>query len=435
MLFLKPSEITIAPDRQRRLHDIKKEQELAASIESVGLLHPPVVRKIGESYTLVAGERRFRALSSILDFGGSFRVAGEAWPGQRPADCIPVLPLDSLDANAAEEAELDENIKRVDLTWQERAAAVARLAALRGRQNVAVGAPKPTVASIAAELERQPASVREDLLVAAHLSNPEVAKAKTAGDALKALKKVEQRAKMAQRAADVQSSAIPLHATHRLILGNAVEELRKIPPTSVQVILSDPPYGMGANDFGDIGAVAPSDHRYDDSLESWHELMAATVPELWRVCADGAALYLFCDFDRFADLRAALAAAGFRVHRTPILWIKPNGQRVPWPKSGPRRAYELCLFAMKGEHLVNKLENDWVSAAADENLGHSAQKPLDLMRNLLRRSAKPGDVVLDPFMGTASVLPAAHELLCTYIGIELEAASYGIATTRLGDLK
>jgi DNA modification methylase len=432
MLFLKPSEIIVAPNRQRRLHDISKEQELAHSIETIGLLHPPVVRTTPEGYVLVAGERRYRAISSIIDFGGSFRVAGET---TLPAGVVPVLALAELSEDAAEEAELDENIKRVDLTWQERAAAVARLAALRGRQNALTGAPKPTVASIAAELERQPASVREDMLVAAHLSNPEVAKAKTAGDALKALKKVEQRAKMVLRAEAVQSSAIPLHATHKLILGDAIEELRKMADASANIVLSDPPYGMGADSFGDVGDIAPTDHRYDDSLESWKALMAAFVPELFRVCADGAAVYLFCDFDRFSDLRAFLARIGFRVHRTPILWLKPNGQRVPWPKSGPRRAYELCLFAMKGEHLVNKLENDYVIAAPDENLGHSAQKPLDLMRNLLRRSAKPGDVVLDPFMGTASVLPAAHELLCTYIGIELEAASFGIATTRLEKLK
>ena len=273
MLFLKPSEIIVAPNRQRRLHDISKEQELAQSIESIGLLHPPVVRREGESFILVAGERRFRALSSILDFGGTFRTAGEAWPGQRPSDCIPVLPMEELSADAAEEAELDENIKRVDLTWQERAAAVARLAALRGRQNTLTGAPKPTVASIAAELERQPASVREDLLVAAHLTNPEVAKAKTAGDALKALKKVEQRAKMVQRAADVQSSAIPLHATHRLILGEALGEIAKLSDGSVQVVLSDPPYGMGANEFGDLGAIAPQRpqvRRLPQSLDPSH---------------------------------------------------------------------------------------------------------------------------------------------------------------------
>ena len=300
---------------------------------------------------------------------------------------------------------------------------------------MAVGASPATVATIAAELERQPASVREDLLVARHLNNPEVASAKTAGDALKALKRVEQREKMQLRAEAVQTATTPLHAKHTLLLGEALEEIAKLPPSSVNVVLSDPPYGMGADSFGDVGAIAPTDHRYDDSPEAWAALVEKLCPELFRVCADGAAVYLFCDFDRFAQLRSLLALAGFKVHRTPLVWLKPNGQRVPWPKSGPRRAWELCLFAMKDEHQVNKLENDWVLAAPDENLGHSAQKPVELMRNLLKRSAKPGDTVLDPFMGTGSVLPAAHELLCTYIGVELEKASFGIATTRLEKLK
>jgi site-specific DNA-methyltransferase (adenine-specific) len=67
----------------------------------------------------------------------------------------------------------------------------------------------------------------------------------------------------------------------------------------------------------------------------------------------------------------------------------------------------------------------------DENVGHPAQKPVPLLVDLLRRSARPGDRVLDPFMGSGSTVLAANELKLACTGIELDEAAYGIAARRL----
>jgi DNA modification methylase len=58
-----------------------------------------------------------------------------------------------------------------------------------------------------------------------------------------------------------------------------------------------------------------------------------------------------------------------------------------------------------------------------------------LCRDLLRRSAKPGDSVLDPFCGTGVIYPACHEVKCKATGIELDPAACGIAAQRLKELK
>jgi len=71
----------------------------------------------------------------------------------------------------------------------------------------------------------------------------------------------------------------------------------------------------------------------------------------------------------------------------------------------------------------------------DSNLGHAAQKPVALFKDLLSRSVKPGDRVLDPFGGSGPILPAAHELPCTATLVEIDPASFGIAVKRSRELK
>ena len=119
--------IKILPDRQRRNFSADALHELTESIRERGLFHPIVLRIVGDDYVLVSGERRLRAMTDIYDLGGSFKHDGEAIR----ESFIPYTLLNELDELAIEEAELEENIRRADLTWQERAAAHARLSALR----------------------------------------------------------------------------------------------------------------------------------------------------------------------------------------------------------------------------------------------------------------------------------------------------------------
>ena len=144
--------------------------------------------------------------------------------------------------------------------------------------------------------------------------------------------------------------------------------------------------------------------------------------------------YVFCDIDNFVILKQRMQAAGWRVFRTPLIWVNPSAMRAPWPEHGPQRKYQLILYAIKGDKSVNQLYPDVLVYSSDENLGHQAQKPVGLYSDLLRRSARPGDTVLDPFGGTGTVLPAAHEHKCRATYIEADASAYGIAIGRLKDL-
>jgi len=176
------SAITVAPNRQRRAFPLAKLNELVESIQTSGLFNAIVLRKEGDSYVLVSGERRLRACSDIWDLGGTVRYDGAPVPTGE----IPYTLLEALDPLSRELAELDENIRRDDLTWQERAAAVARVAALRTEQAAAEGTPPPTTADLAEDLF-QPAragvagdsdygrqAIRQQIAVSRFLDDPEV---------------------------------------------------------------------------------------------------------------------------------------------------------------------------------------------------------------------------------------------------------------------
>lgn len=432
------SSLHIAPNRQRSEHPIEAHQELVESIRQHGILHPPVVRTAADGTpTLIAGERRYRAMSDIIELGGRIWYAGE----ELPEGFIPVNDLGDLSPLEAEEAELEENIRRVDLTWQECTQATLRLANLREAQHAAdpVAIPKPTLASLAQEVKGKPANnndkneVSQALIVARHLDRPEVAAAKNVKDALTVIRKIEQ---ADRRAALASSVGATFNSTaHTLINGDSLVHMAQMADGTFDVILTDPPYGMNADEFGDSGTGQVQQHGYDDSFENMWRLMEKFLPETYRIAKAQAHLYLFCDAGNFGLLSDMAIEAGWKVFRTPLIWHKPHGFRAPWPEQGPQRKYETILYAVKGGRKVTKIFGDVITCGADEATGHKAQKPVELFVDLLKRSVMPGDAVLDAFAGSGPILAAAHALQCKATAIELDPTYYGMMLERMKGLQ
>lgn len=402
------------------------------SILRNGLLHPIVVRN-GD--TLVVGERRLRAIANLEGLGEGIRFGTDRWaPGE-----IPAVDFGSLDALAATEAELEENVCRVDLTVQEKIAATGRLADLRRKQSQLLGQPLPSVVSLAEEIRGSSLGsnhedTRRELVLSQHLDNPEVAKAKSLKEAWKALTRSEQADRNIELARTVGATFSA--ARHLLVKDEALKWMASQEKEQFDVICTDPPYGINASDFGDSdGRLVYQTHSYDDSPESWRTLMEGCAREWFRVAKAQAHLYVCCDIDRFVDLKNILMDEGWEPHRTPIVNIKRDGSRVPWPHWGPQRKWELVLYAMKGKKPVTKIYPDFLETLGDDNLGHGAQKPVSLYIDLLRRSVVPGDRVLDSFAGTGTLAVACHQLKCYATMVEQDENYYGIALKRLEGLK
>lgn len=428
-------DIIISPDRQRKEFEPEALMALTTSIGDQGLFHAPVLRTTPDGLMLVAGERRLRAIADLWGLGQALRYDGQLIPEGE----VPYVNLGELDPLAAEEAELEENIARRDLTWQEHAAALQRLHNLRWKQATARG-EKHSVAQTAEEFTgRRDGSyqdqVRKEIIVARYLDNPAIAKAKSADDAFKLLKREEERVKNVALAAKV---GLTFSADlHQLFNVNCLEWMAKPEAQNrFDVILTDPLYGMGADTFGDGGGkLAGIEHHYDDSYENWQKLMAAWCPLTFAVTKPQAHAYVFCDFDRFHELKALMELAGWYVFRTPLIAHKINSGRVPLPDRGPRRQYELILYAIKGNKPVTHIYGDVISTQADENMSHGAQKPVALFQNLLQRSVRAGDEILDSFAGTGTIFPAGHTYQCRVTGLETVPEYFALGTRRLEEVK
>lgn len=453
MRFIPISLVQIKPDRQRQEFVPEALQELVTSIEERGLLHPPVLRNENGVWTLVAGERRMKAISQIWELGGSFKCDNQ----QVPEGEMPFTNLGDLTDLEAEEAELDENLKRKDLTWQEHAAAVARLHKLRqgqrdhqfaeaarsGGPQAAAAIPKHSVADTALEIMGRSDGayqdqVRKEILVSKHLANPAVAKAKSADEAFKILKKQEESAKNVELARVVGATFnADLHTLLNVDCLDYMRGAASLPDADkFDVILTDPPYGMGADQFGDAGGkLAGIEHRYDDSPEAWRVLMKQWTVLSYQVVKPQAHAYIFCDIDMFHELKAMMQTAGWYVFRTPLINHKTNSGRVPLPDQGPRRQYEIILYAIKGKKQTTHIYPDVISTSADENFSHGAQKPVALYQNLLQRSVRAGDRVLDTFAGSGTIFEAANGFKCTAVGTELNPEYYGMCLARIARCK
>lgn len=400
------SSIFIPENRQRREFIQEKLNELADSIRLHGLYHPIVVAAEADRFRLVAGERRFRAITQLAELEIPF-TCGQIQCSQ---DAVPVTLLSELDPLTLREIELEENTIRVDLTWQERAKAISDLDTLRREQH-----PGHTHSDTAKEIfgytGQGLVAVKDALALTKHLDDPEIAKAKTQTEAVKILrKKVE--AKHRQTLAETfDASASP----HTLIEGDSLWALPGI-KGEFQVILTDPPYGVGADTFGDQSSTT---HEYQDDLDNALRCYGTVATEGFRLTAKAAHCYAFCAIENFPLISELFKSAGWRVWPRPLIWFKgSNGGILPRPEHGPRYTYEAILFATKGDKPTLCVKPDVISIPAPQDKVHAAQKPVELYLDLLSRSALVGDSVLDPFAGSGTIFRAATAAKLVATGIE-----------------
>ena len=181
--------------------------------------------------------------------------------------------------------------------------------------------------------------------------------------------------------------------------------LPDIDPATVGLLLTDPPYGINANlDY----ARFTSGKTYTTPIEG--DLVAFDPSHLMgyeRVCLFGAN------------------------HFAPSL---PHGGRwIVWRKRGasPLLAAAELAWHNLGGRSVDYFESTVKGMKVREGAVHPTQKPVALMRWIIDRWTKPGDLVLDPYMGSGPVAQACHELGRRYIGIELVEDYCKVAVSRL----
>lgn len=413
-MYLLASQIEVPKERQRQTFNQKRLEELQDSIQRLGLLQPLVVTRTGRKnelldpiYELRAGERRLRAIKLIIEKEPKCAFALEG------INCEDYL---DLDPDKLFEVEAAENLQRDDLTWQEKAKVLARLHAIRQKERPQYEVqPK---AETAEEARVTPQAVDDALLLTPHLADPEVAAAKTAKEAVSILRK---RADAAHKVTLLKTYDLS-KSPHSVIRGDSRIVAPNLPAATFDCIITDAPYGINADGFGD---QAGTGHDYDDSPEAFKELVRKIAPELERVAKPNAFLYWFFDIRHWEFLNLEFTLAGWKVWHRPLIWDKVGTGMVPSPEFGPRNSYECILYAWRGtRQVLRKAAPDVISYAPPKRLLHGAQKPVELLVDLLSRVVLPGERILDLFAGSGTTLVAANRLRLTATVVEENEEQY-----------
>lgn len=211
----------------------------------------------------------------------------------------------------------------------------------------------------------------------------------------------------------------------------------------VDHIITDPPYNISQdNNFNTMknpraGVDFGAWDRGKFDLFSW-------IPQYAKILKPNGSMVIFCSYRYMSYIIDMLESDNCKMAvKDVIVWQKSN----PMPRNIDRRYVqdmEFAVWAVKknAKWVFNKLPDSpynrafftTSTVAGTERLGHPTQKSLELMKKLVLIHTNPGELILDPFMGSGSTGAAALELGRDFIGVEMTPEYFEMAKNRLETL-
>lgn len=229
--------------------------------------------------------------------------------------------------------------------------------------------------------------------------------------------------------------------TAEIIHGDALDVLRALPSASADAIVTDPPYASGGVSEASRSSANGQGLRSENLTRfGWFVgdnmgtaglvyLLRSMAFEAIRIARPSASMLMFCDWRQVPNLAPAIESAGWR-YQGLIVWDKG----AMGLGNGFRCQHEMILHFTAGapEYYDKGTPNVLTCGRirGDDRL-HQTEKPVDLLRRLLRVVCPPGGVVLDPFAGSGSTGVAALAEGMRFIGIERALEHVETARRRL----
>jgi len=211
---------------------------------------------------------------------------------------------------------------------------------------------------------------------------------------------------------------------------DAVTWLRKREPESAHLLITDPAY-ESLEKHRAIGTTTRLKHSKASSNDWFTIFPNARFAEFFkaafRVLNRNAHLYMFCDAETMFVVKPIAEAAGFKFWK-PIIWDKQKiGMGYHY-----RARYECILFFEKGKRRLADLSVPDVLSFPRVHNGYPTEKPVALADVLVRQSSNPGDLVIDPFMGSGAFGAAALHSQRRFAGTDISRKAYSVCHTRFG---
>lgn len=213
-----------------------------------------------------------------------------------------------------------------------------------------------------------------------------------------------------------------------LYLGDCLEIL----PTlgKVDAVVTDPPFTAAGGSTN--GRSSETDGQF---FMFW---LSAVVEKIKAITASTGCAFMCCDWRTLEFVRRAWRSVGIRQSSSARDWEVT--QALVWDRgsigmgSPFRNSFEMIAFARAGDFSANGWARDMGTVLRfDWPYGkhpfHGAEKPVELMRKFIKLC--PGDLILDPFMGSGTTGVACANLGRKFIGIEIEPKYFDIACRRI----
>lgn len=224
-----------------------------------------------------------------------------------------------------------------------------------------------------------------------------------------------------------------------VICGDSKEVIKRIPDNSIDFILTDPPYNIGKHSTGNI--PLPGRSAINNDLADWD--LIDFNPEEWadefiRILKPKGNLFIFTTYNqlgRWYDcLDKRFDTSNF------MIWHKTN----PAPKifkAGFLNSCEMVFTCWNKGHVWNFISQSEMHNFVESpicsrperlsNPKHPAQKPISILKKMIRIASNPDDIVFDPFMGVGSTGVAALQEERKFIGVEINKSYFDAAKERI----
>lgn len=215
-----------------------------------------------------------------------------------------------------------------------------------------------------------------------------------------------------------------------IVNGDCIELLKTVPDATVDMILTDPPYGINYR------SNRRKDGRFNQPIANDTDLniVNRAMRDLYRVLKPDSVLYMFCASSTQDAMAHIIKRSGFRL-KNRIVWDKKA-----WTAGDCFGAfgfqYEILFMAAKGRpHLRCKRSGDiWrISRVHNSRQVHQNEKPVELLVRAIESFTDPGmpQRIFDPFMGSGSTGEACAETGKSFLGCELDPKYFWPAADRL----
>ena len=252
-----------------------------------------------------------------------------------------------------------------------------------------------------------------------------------------------------------------LNLHDRIVKGNSLQELEKLPGKSFDLIFADPPYNMQIGESlrrPDSSKVAGVNDKWDQfqSFKHYDDFCNKWLTECKRLLKDSGSIWVIGSYHNIFRLGFHLQNLDYWLLND-VIWRKNNpmpnfrGTRFTnahetliWASKSKKSKYTFNYQSLKCLNDDLQMRSDWMLPICNgkERLKkngkkiHSTQKPESLLHRIILATTNKGDLILDPFLGTGTTAVVAKKLGRKYFGIEkdknyLKAASERILKTKV----